>query len=284
MKRRAFTLIELLVVITIIVVILALLMPAISEAVYQAELVACAAQLDTVAGSTILYAHDYARRYPNRVGWNEQSTFIRSDAFDLRKIVKGYILPNHFQCPLSPKVDLNPEANASGSPVYLLNSTIHGSYDYWSNWRYTADENDQGMDKLGDAFTWTNKLDTETIVYTFDLLASDREVIGYNEQTQSTHPDRDGKLHQVRAQNQPNPWGSVDTFTIGWWRMWDHRRGLVDRNFAASDGSVQRLANLVVQPGGGPDERLVTAPMYTAGSYYQTGGTSGYYTALPRAR
>lgn len=40
---KAFTLIELLVVITIIVVLLALLVPALDKAIYQAQLSVCAA-------------------------------------------------------------------------------------------------------------------------------------------------------------------------------------------------------------------------------------------------
>ena len=50
-KRAAFTLIELLVVVTIIVVLLALLTPAMDQAIYQGELTACGARLKAVASA-----------------------------------------------------------------------------------------------------------------------------------------------------------------------------------------------------------------------------------------
>jgi prepilin-type N-terminal cleavage/methylation domain-containing protein len=53
---RGFSLVELLVVITIIVVLLALLTPALDQAIYQAELAACGAQLKGIGTGVLTYA------------------------------------------------------------------------------------------------------------------------------------------------------------------------------------------------------------------------------------
>src|SRR5688500_13745385 len=63
---RGFTIVELLVVITIIVILLALLMPGMDRAIYQAELAVCAAKLDAVSSGTTLYALNHRRAYPYR--------------------------------------------------------------------------------------------------------------------------------------------------------------------------------------------------------------------------
>src|ERR1041385_7231650 len=63
-----FTLIELLVVITVIVTLLAMLAPALDQAVYQAELAVCAAQLGGMGRGVLTYAASYKRHYPARPG------------------------------------------------------------------------------------------------------------------------------------------------------------------------------------------------------------------------
>ena len=67
MRPRAFTLIELLVVVTIMVILLALLAPALDQAVYRAELTASAARLKAHASIASVYAMDHGRSYPHRV-------------------------------------------------------------------------------------------------------------------------------------------------------------------------------------------------------------------------
>src|SRR5687768_324821 len=64
MSRRGFTLVELLVVVTIIVVLLAMLVPALSKAVYQAQLAQCAAGLRATGTGVIEYASANRRFYP----------------------------------------------------------------------------------------------------------------------------------------------------------------------------------------------------------------------------
>jgi prepilin-type N-terminal cleavage/methylation domain-containing protein len=51
-----FTIVELLVVITIIVVLLALLMPGLDRAIYQAELAVCGSRLKSLGAAVSTYA------------------------------------------------------------------------------------------------------------------------------------------------------------------------------------------------------------------------------------
>ena len=66
--HNAFTLIELLVVITVIVILLALLAPALDQAIYQAELAVCGSKLRAVATSALSYAVESKRHFPHRPG------------------------------------------------------------------------------------------------------------------------------------------------------------------------------------------------------------------------
>src|SRR5688572_22045336 len=59
-----FTLVELLVVITIIAILLALMMPAMDKAIYQAELAVCASNQRQTATGLYVYAMDHRRWYP----------------------------------------------------------------------------------------------------------------------------------------------------------------------------------------------------------------------------
>lgn len=67
---RAFTLVELLVVSTLIVILVALLSPALDKAVYEAELVTCAAQLKGWGGMAHQFAMDRKRSLPMAFGPN----------------------------------------------------------------------------------------------------------------------------------------------------------------------------------------------------------------------
>src|SRR5687767_9422946 len=64
--RSAFTLVELMVVVAIIVVLLALMMPAMENAIYQGELAVCGSRLKGIASASFMYAHDNKKRYPSR--------------------------------------------------------------------------------------------------------------------------------------------------------------------------------------------------------------------------
>jgi prepilin-type N-terminal cleavage/methylation domain-containing protein len=62
-RPRAFTLVELLVVVGIIAVLIAMLMPTLSKARYQARLTQCAANLHQIAQASIIYAGENNGRF-----------------------------------------------------------------------------------------------------------------------------------------------------------------------------------------------------------------------------
>src|SRR5262245_56001850 len=66
--KGAFSLIELIVVIAIIALLLALLLPALSRARRQANVVQCLANLRTIGHAALLHAHDHHGYLPS-AGW-----------------------------------------------------------------------------------------------------------------------------------------------------------------------------------------------------------------------
>src|SRR5687768_8628146 len=65
-RCAGFTLVELLVVVAIIVTLIAMLSPALSKAIYQAELASCAGSQKTIASGIVAYTFDQRRAYPYR--------------------------------------------------------------------------------------------------------------------------------------------------------------------------------------------------------------------------
>lgn len=80
-RTKAFTLIELLVVVAIIAVLVAILLPALSHARDQAEMIACLSVQKQMATATVLYMDEYGGcvpmpiRYENG-GWPEWSSLL----------------------------------------------------------------------------------------------------------------------------------------------------------------------------------------------------------------
>ncbi len=268
-RLPAFTLIELLVVVVILSVLLALLMPALDAAVYQAELAACGAQLKSVGQSVSFYAMDHRRAYPYRATlsqtyWQVSDLYNKYDGTDndLRSVLEGRINLDLFNCPLAGGVKYGSQETQA--------DVVLGNYEMWFGWGYSGQK---VMSRLGDRFTWKDAGGE----YRFSLLASDHELMkpGYP-QVQATHPDR-GKqsMHLWIRYDTPATALNLNrtSTTIGvTYSTWFAptalaNRGEVDRNFTYDDGSVRRItglrwstsANTVIDDKG---QELIPVPEY----------------------
>jgi prepilin-type N-terminal cleavage/methylation domain-containing protein len=261
MNQLGLTLVELLVVVAIIVVLLALLSPALDQAVYQAELVTCETKLRGLAVSAFNYAWAFNRRYPNKPAVDAGKAAVACElnpvlanhggeaegGYDIRPIIEPYFDINGLMnCPLSKAVDL-----VSTSPT----SNVHSNYAQFYGWRYKDGPRlERGMRKVGDRFEFQGAA--------FHVLASDWEAIFDGSWNQNAHPDKDGVLAPVVLQDEM--YGTTGVFyTASMWVAGGSHRGAVDRNFVFDDGSVHRFAD-VKQSQSNParmaDSRLVAVP------------------------
>jgi prepilin-type N-terminal cleavage/methylation domain-containing protein len=253
-RRFGFTLVELLVVITIIVVLISLLAPALDQAVYQAMLVQCGAQLKLQGTGATQYAMDFGRRYPWRSGCHDPTVlvgvslikFIRptgntgpagaavSDpyGFDDRPEMVGYIpFEKALLDPLAGRVRIDFQAIPPDSPAQL----IQVPYTIWFGFKYQFGG---GMVKLGDTMRMFGQ--------DFNVLASDLEYTDAPTDAQNAaHQDRSGVLTDLVQQQDyvvaPEFWEQ----TLTWWSTpWQRgglrTRGLLDRNTVFADLSVKR--------------------------------------------
>jgi prepilin-type N-terminal cleavage/methylation domain-containing protein len=235
----AFTLIELLVVVTIIVVLLALLTPALDQAIYQAELVACGASLDAGATGFISYAAGNRRNYPNptRTG-NSPAIFTAGGGSDMRKLTRDYVASNSaYNDPLSEPVDYE-DPNATGSYGYAARFV-------WPGYKFASGK---AMQRIGDKWSWVDNVGhNPPVTYRFSVLISDIDFITTNNTQQwGSHPDSDGRLQQEVFQNEPPPehtvlgLAGINNFVMSRWWVAGGPRGFQDLNFAMDDGSVER--------------------------------------------
>lgn len=264
--RAGFTLIELLVVVTVIVVLLALLTPALDQAVYQAELAVCGAGLKGMGGAVAVYASENRRLYPYRpsaaLGNSENFILVwGTPARDDRPYLRGHLSINQTMSdPLGKAVNLE---HAVSSQNYIF-----ASYNLWWGWQwYRGAERGQPMRKIGDRFGEPGETQG------FRLLASDWDRVKSGAYSQSGHPDRDGVSRQLLSQGdsvQNDPSGSLEDlvggagaiFTGSQWIADDAgARGPLDRNFLYDDLAVLRLNTLKNSgPNDDPDGRLVKVP------------------------
>ena len=283
MIRTAFTIVELLVVITIIVVLLALLMPALDKAIYQAELVRCAAQMKSVAFGATLYTHDHKRHYMYRRAGEVNTyshilkgakAFIAIDAdVDDRPIHDGYINLDHLIDPLCEFVD--PKIKPLENP----DETIYASYALYYGWAF----NNRGrMQRLGDR--WTARDAQNGVDVSFRWLLADSNIQNRGAAITASHPDRRDLLANHYAQAGKFDYGDNNPqfqiagnaalpITYSWWRIADQQpRTTVDLNFAADDGGVMRLTNVANEH----DDRTYHVP------HQRNSGSGGVWLTMGR--
>ena len=259
-RKRGFTLIELLVVITIIVVLMAMLMPAMDKAIYQAQLVVCAGHIKTAAGGATFYTTNNRRYYPYRptvempstntspIGFlNDQDRKQNGIPTDDRLILRTFLQINKvLNCPLDPgEVDIE----NSQPKTYT-----YSDYALWFGFHF---QGRPGMRKLGDRIEAVNEAGGASAVRNYNLLVSDYSVVHrFQNYGFGTHPDdRDG-LNNLTLQDGDSGWaGDIAPFgvhtgvttdktivTLSWWAggNWGNR-GTLDLNFGCQDGSVVRV-------------------------------------------
>ena len=300
--RRGFTLIELLVVVTIIVVLLALLVPSLDKAIYQAELAVCGSNLRSIGVGVQTYAMDHKRWYPHRAGvndaensgptrpfayanWRDTSLAARPPLgdYDDRPAIRPYInLNGHLNCPLNKALDVDGSTSHTEAP-----------YQLWYGFQFRSSSDaapEPGMLRLGGRLHFTFGGATTR----FNVLASDMDdVLQSSNANFATHPDKDGIMYQLFQQDAslPNSDNSTNApdggarWTISRWQKdGGVGRGAIDRNFAQGDGSVSRITDITLaeamDPALGEKRDLFKAPIFSVADSF-AGGT-GLYTTLPR--
>ena len=251
---RGFTLVELLVVVTIAVLLLALLAPALDQAVYQAELAVCAANLKAIGSGAASYTLDNDRTYPHRFGrataWPPYYLFTRVNQ-DERKMIRSYFPLNAtLNDPLSRAVDIAGSRSDPLSDVYL-------GYSLWYGWQYTVDgAREKGMLRLGDRWEWADD--------GFSILAGDTAGLSVPNWGHGSHPDGKGVWFNEVWQDEVPTWRRdlVDRpVTMSWWYNAAARPGPIDVNFTFQDGSTHRLNQVVYTEGEpGEQERVTRVP------------------------
>lgn len=243
MRHSAFTLVELLVVITILVILLALLVPAVDKAVYQAELAVCGARFKGIGTASITYTADHKRAYFHRwiriPGTNGRPNLLSSGGhsydprFDDRAVMETVMDLSLLVDPLSVRISLK-SADNPGNPV------IYTSTPIWAGWQYAGHK---GMLRLGDRFTAVNNYDrTDPAVYSFNILAADLDQIANTlSEFRAAHPDHEGKAYSYVHNNQ-TPISGPTIPSVNWphvqsqWAANSPPRGKVDQHYLADDG------------------------------------------------
>ena len=244
---RGFTLVELLVVVSIIVVLIALLTPSLDQAIYQAELVACAARQESVASATLTYAIGNRRRYPHRAGVHNDGNwlhmYICAWEIDDRQMLFSYLRPESLLDPFSGQIDLETQA---------LQPIVYANYALWFGFTYKH-PGERGMFKVGDRLTWTDRTASPWRQKSYTLLVSDDDFIRQNS-CGNSHPDRGNTMEFARAQDDAAAavfWGLQGrTLTLSYWRdQTTSRRTPTDANYAYDDGSVLRFSEVTWDEG-----------------------------------
>lgn len=262
--RGGFTLVELLVVVAIMAVLLALLMPALDQAVYQAELAVDGTNLAGIAKGVTAYAVDYKRSYPARGAvagsWPADRIADHGRGRDARLPIKSYIsLNGHLNCPLVKWLDIE---NLGNPPVPNGTWAVHSTYALWWGWQYfnSPAGSERGSFKLYSPFTWNGG--------SWDLIASDHATTyppgnwGY-----STHQDKLGLGYQRYYADQEASSGPTQSYSWSFW-MNPSSRGPLDLHFARQDGSVMRIVDVLWDEAGNTaDERMTKVPARTNAAY-----------------
>jgi prepilin-type N-terminal cleavage/methylation domain-containing protein len=272
--RRGFTLVELMVVVAIIAVLVAMLIPAVEKAAYEARLARCLAQLHGIAAGAHAYAVGHQSHYPvppagRRLG--HQPDELAAEGVveqDMRPVIRNYVPLNALQCPLTGQIDLSEQA--SDPTAY-----VHASYAMQFGREMRDGHGDGGMFRIGDRLGWEetqtkrpNDYEQEGAWY-FSVIASDvNNFNGPGNNSTVSHHDLDRRLRNVVQQNVLESDGRYVTGS-----RWMGNRLKLDLNFAFTDGSAQ----LYREVGRSGDVRMRYTPTYNNGEGYDATTRWRYY-------
>jgi len=258
---RAFTIVELLVVITIMVVLLALLVPAMDRAVYQAELAVCATNQKAVISGVTVYAASNKRSYPDNpyLGGTTPHHLWRGGPWNMS-----------FASRFSDYVDVNSTLNDPLTTDVDFENSISGTYveaDYflWFGWQYSGEA---GMLRLGGRWSYTSP-STPPLSHRFSFLVSDEDGVFGQQAAQASHPDVEGRMAEETYQDQPRRTALLGPFDAKYtssyyWLAPGVRRGTIDEHHGYADGSVQRFVGVRVYDSAASsqdnDERMTQVP------------------------
>lgn len=234
---------ELLVVISIIGLLVALLLPALGQAKYEAKLVQCMTHLQQMNVGVMSYASDYADHYPLRLGiWNQQWSVLnaikdhRNPPNDDRPRLKPYMHLKLLNCPLGPNPDLDLES--------VETQWIYGGYIMLWNIQYTRQPL---RARVGDSV--------------IDLVGREHRVLAGD-------ADMCDPPQPWRSSTHPVPGYYVST---AGWNDWmiegeNSRTHPIDLNFLYDDGSVRRLGKVIDAWPSPPSPGATTLPRFAPGN------------------
>lgn len=246
--RKAFTLIELLVVISIIALLIAILLPALSSAKYQANVTKCSIAVRSIGMVQISYATDNKEYFPhgrpkysgggNWVTARDAGAQIRSwelyaggsFPYDLRPIYYDYMQNDSnetvMHCPMKSAkfFENNQENRILSYMLYVSNNHRLKHFEY---------DGPNAYERLGDTWSPRNKPDEKFTLLASDLVSGDFQPFGQpeNRGVLSAHPGMNGSHHEHMgnindfgghilqgSQNAPNNFadadGSVHTYKV----------------------------------------------------------------------
>jgi len=283
----AFTIVELLVVITIIVLLLALLTPAMNQAIYQAELAVCGAKQKGIVSAALSYAWDHQRHYPTRnplfidqawlMRWKDQNSY----PFDLVTLYEPYTASRDlFLDPLCGRIDLSERANKP-------NTLLYGNYDLYPGRPFDRGSSFRAMNRIGQWYNWNDTISSSSgSLHNFSVIAGDHDMYWYDNNRNRQSGSHADALDVMRfaafqdANNQGLPLAAdvagVLDFTQSRWESFDvGPRGTLDTNFGFEDASVRRYSRVTTA-----DPRMAKVP--------EVGGSArfnqGQYAQLPKER
>ncbi|MBI1368181.1 MAG: prepilin-type N-terminal cleavage/methylation domain-containing protein [Planctomycetes bacterium] len=146
MRRRAFTIVELLVVVAIIALLIAILLPSLAKARYNARSLVCSSNKHQVATITLMYAQDFKGYYPNRFNgtvshhlpfWFGTASLFPTYHTMIEKYYGPSIenkVPTLLVCSVTPDGVLRDSVGWPGYAIYRGNVNLWAGWD----WKYVA--------------------------------------------------------------------------------------------------------------------------------------------------